>query len=296
MTRAEDRLILTHSERKNKSPWEKLAIAALPEAVTEVPKLSEGDAATSAIEETLLAWPIVEDQYDTAASITSVALFAACPRKYYLSRYLGLDPEPDGPGTGAIEMGTRRACGVAGQPVESEEARELAERFRASEWGQRALRATQIEHEFDFMIDIDDVILRGQIDLWFEEAGEIVIVDYKTDRDESSAASYALQLRLYALALARTLGRGPDRAVLFYVRSGNAIEVNIDVNVANYVHQLRAAQESGEFPLHAGEQCRKCSFWGGLCPEGREEGIRSGLIYGLPSSFLEPASDGLLRR
>jgi len=32
---------------------------------------------------------------------------------------------------------------------------------------------------------IEDVVLRGVIDLWFEEAGELILVDYKTDREES---------------------------------------------------------------------------------------------------------------
>ena len=62
-----------------------------------------------------------------------------------------------------------------------------------------------------------------QIDLWFEEAGEeLMVVDYKeTDRmadGESPSAAYALQLQIYALALERSAGRIADRAVLYYLR------------------------------------------------------------------------------
>ena len=154
-------------------------------------------------------------------------MFQACPRRYYLSRYLGLEPAADRPGTGAIELGLDVHSALAGEVVESAEANELAARFRSSDLGRRAEAATRIEREFDFLFETDDVIVRGQIDLWFEEGGELVIVDYKTDRDESGGDGYALQLRLYALALERYAGRRPDRAVLYYLRSNRIVEISL---------------------------------------------------------------------
>ena len=139
--------------------------------------------------------------------------------------------------------------------------------------GRRAESATRIEREFDFLLEIDDVIVRGQIDIWFEEGGELVLVDYKTDRDESGAEGYALQLRLYALAVERYAGRRPDRAVLYYLRSNTIVEITLtddDLAAAkNAVRELRDAQDQLRFPLKEGEQCRKCLFWGGVCPAGR---------------------------
>ena len=179
---------------------------------------------------------------------------------------------------------------LAGQTVESaeagsSEAESLAARFRSSDLGRRAESATRIEREFDFLFETDDVIVRGQIDLWFEEAGELVIVDYKTDRDESAGEGYALQLRLYALALERYAGRRPDRAVLYYLRSNRTIEISLsDADLAaarNAVRELRQAQDQLQFPLKVGEQCRKCLFWGGVCPAefqdraGREGGSQA---------------------
>ena len=101
------------------------------------------------------------------------------------------------------------------------------------------------------MFETDDVIVRGQIDLWFEdgfeEAWELVIVDYKTDRDESGGEGYALQLRLYALALERHAGRRPDRAVLYYLRSNRIVEISLtDADLAaaqNVVRELKQAQD-----------------------------------------------------
>ena len=209
-------------------------------------------------------------------------------------RYLGLEPEPDGPGTGAIATGLAVHALLAGQSIDSPEAQKLAAKFEASEWGQRAVGAQRSEREFDFLFELDDVILRGQVDLWFEEAGELVLVDYKTDRDEASAENYALQLRLYALGLEKYAGRVPDRAVLYYVRTDRAVEIGLSARdlaeARGRVRGFREAQERMEFPLRPGGQCKKCSFYGGLCPEGREEEISSGLIFGPPSSFLAPAS------
>jgi len=160
--------------------------------------------------------------------------------------------------------------------VESAEAAELVAGFRGSEFGIRAESAQRIEREFDFMLEIEDVIVRGQIDLWFEEGGEQILVDYKTDRDESSALSYALQLRLYALALESYTGKRPDRAILYYLRSNRSIEISLnDTDLAaarDAVRHLRDAQDQLGFPLKIGEQCGKCSFWRGICKAGREEG------------------------
>jgi ATP-dependent exoDNAse (exonuclease V) beta subunit len=284
MTRAEDRLILSHIDGKRSSPWQKLAEAAVPEAIAP----PEPDAAASAaatIAEEVLDPPMVAGQYDSAVAVTSVAMFQACPRKYYLGRYLGLEPVADRPGTGAIELGLDVHRVLAGEIVESAEANELASRFRSSDLGRRAEAANRIEREFDFLFETDDVVIRGQIDLWFEEGGELVLVDYKTDRDEGAAEGYALQLRLYALALERYAGRRPDRAVLYYLRSNRMIDISLaDSDLAaarNAVRELRQAQDQLQFPLKVGEQCRRCLFWGGVCPAklndraGREGGIQA---------------------
>jgi CRISPR/Cas system-associated exonuclease Cas4 (RecB family) len=145
------------------------------------------------------------------------------------------------------------------------------------------------------MVEIDDVVLRGQIDLWFEAGGALVLVDYKTDRDEASAEGYALQLQLYAIALERYAGRRPDRAVLHYLRSGKVIDITLgepELAAARHaVREFREAQDLLQFPLKVGEQCGKCRFFGGVCPAGKE-GIRSEAVSWLPSSSPGPAING----
>ena len=274
MTRAQDRLILSHAETKRPSSWRKLAESVVAESAPP-PESTSFAAAAAFPAEDLLDPPEASGQYDSAVSVTSIAMFQACPRRYYLSRYLGLEPTPDGPGTGAVALGLEVHGALAGEVVESAEARELAARFKSSDLGRRADAATRIEREFDFLFEIDDVIVRGQIDLWFEEGGALVIVDYKTDRAESGSEGYALQLRLYALALERFAGRRPDRAVLYYLRSNRIVEISVteaDLDAAqDAVRELKQAQDRLVFPLKPGDQCRKCSFWGGVC-EGLKEG------------------------
>jgi CRISPR/Cas system-associated exonuclease Cas4 (RecB family) len=172
----------------------------------------------------------------------------------------------------AAEFGTAVHAFLAGEPADrgSAEALDLVQRFRASELGRRIARASRVEREFDFVMAIEDVVLRGQIDLWFEEAGELLLLDYKTDtvRPEdtaSRAAAYALQLRLYALALERITGRMPSRAYACFLRSGQTIAIALDKPLLeeskDLVRLFREAQSSLRFDLREGEQCRRCPYY-----------------------------------
>ena len=243
----------------------------------------------------VLARPPLSDQHDSAAPVTSIQLFAQCPRRYYLGRYIGWDrnsrPVHTHPAEvvrdwdephdeSAAEFGTAVHALLAGEPADraSAEALDLVHRFRESELGRRVACASRVEREFDFVMAIEDVVLRGQIDLWFEEGGELLLLDYKTDtvRPEDSAsraAAYALQLRLYALALERITGRMPSRAYACFLRSGQTIPIALDKplleETEDLVRLFREAQSSLQFDLREGEQCRRCPYYQGPCPAGR---------------------------
>jgi ATP-dependent exoDNAse (exonuclease V) beta subunit len=236
----------------------------------------------------LLARLVPRDQYDFAASVTSVALYAHCPRRYFLERYLGFEgnvprnlqrvdeDDPDHE-MGASQFGLEVHAMLAGQPVAGpeSEARKLVDGFHASELGRRAARATRIAREFDFLVAVEDVVLRGQIDLWFEESGELVLLDYKTDEIKARevavhAVRYAPQLRLYALALERMLGRSPTRAYVDFLRPSVAVPVSLERSLIDspeaLVRDFREAQSSLHFPLHEGDHCARCPYVRGLCP------------------------------
>jgi ATP-dependent helicase/nuclease subunit A len=237
--------------------------------------------------------PVVSEQHDSGAAVTHLGAFVACPRRYYLAHYLGLcrrerlraeDDDSEffdaGSGPRAAELGTQVHELLAGVVIgdAADEAVRLAEVFRRSDLGRRVERAARVEREFDFVIELEGLVLRGQIDLWLEEGGEMVLVDYKTDEagfdgGVERGEGYALQLRLYALALEKLTGRLPDRAWLFYLRRGEAVPVALDdaslAAAVEVVRAFRRAQEELDFRLREGKQCRTCEFFRGACPAGR---------------------------
>ena len=270
MTRAEKRLYVSYAERKRPSVWQTLVTAAIPNehVAAELPAapMRVFRAGQVGPGEIPLDPPIVTDQYDSSVTATALAQFAACPRKYRLHQQQ-VTTEATAPGTGAIEFGLAVHKALAGGRVDDPQANEFAERFRKSELGQRAARAVRIEREFDFAIEVEDVIVSGQIDLWFEEGGELVIVDYKTDRDTSSQSAYATQLRLYARALERYAARPADRAYLYYLRPNEAVEIGLDsLEPARLIEKLKGAQQSRDFAMQPGPQCLRCEYYKGVCP------------------------------
>jgi len=232
-----------------------------------------------------LAPPEASGQHDANATVTAVAAFAKCPREYYLGHYLGFEGRPapsrDGQGAAASasEFGTLVHALLAGNSPAAPDvkATAMAEVFKQSALGRRAVRATRVEREFDFLMAVEGLVLSGQIDLWFEEGGESIIVDYKTDSVNSMEAhqraqDYATQLRLYALAVERMTERPVDHAWLYFLRPNAAIEVDLRLSLFDspeqVVRDLQEAQEKLEFPLREGPHCARCPFFQDLCPSG----------------------------
>ena len=122
---------------------------------------------------------------------------------------------------------------------------------------------------------LEDLVIRGQVDLWFEEGGELVVADYKTD-DVSGAEAhhrardYALQLRLYAMAVEQVTGRAPDRAFLHFLRPNTLVEVDLTPNLIESpeqtVRDFQQAQSELDFALIEGDHCKRCPFYRDLCP------------------------------
>jgi RecB family exonuclease len=144
-----------------------------------------------------------------------------------------------------------------------------------SELGRRGLAAQRVEREFEFLLAIGETIVEGRIDLWFEDAGELVLVDYKTDAVQPEdvpyrVEEYALQMRLYALALKHYAGRLPDRACLHFLRPDLVVDISLEPDeleaAVAAVHALTRAQESMQFPLREGGHCFRCGFHRSVCP------------------------------
>ncbi len=256
--------------------------------------------------------PAMLDRHETAVTVTSLTTFGACPRKYYLQRSLGwnngrfrrFDPEeieadqPDEAAndTDAAEAGDLSASLVGSavheilagaEPArEIPEAKQLAQVFLKSDLGRRAAAASissRVAREWAFIAEIDGTIVRGTIDLWFEEDGELHVVDYKTDAVTAADArargtDYVPQLAFYALALERAFGKRPKRASLHFLRPNTVVGVALDDATIDAARRLiasvRHAQNSLNFELNEGSHCRSCQFYRSLCPAGRQTGGR----------------------
>ena len=235
------------------------------------------------------ALPSISEQQDSNATVTALSLFAACPRKYYLSRYLGFEASPrkpadstlcgDATDLSAAQIGTQVHSLLAGIPVPEAqpEALRLAQVVPQSPLGRRAAHATRVAREFDFLMAMEDLVIRGQVDLWFEEGGELIVADYKTDQVTAAEAhqrarDYALQLRLYALAVERVAGRAPDRAFIHFLRPNILVEVDLTPSLIESPEQIvrdfQEAQSKLDFPLIEGQHCKRCAFYRDLCPAG----------------------------
>jgi CRISPR/Cas system-associated exonuclease Cas4 (RecB family) len=216
--------------------------------------------------------------------VTSLAVFADCPRKYYLQRYVGwnggkassFDPEDlpeqddydEDKAESAADLGSAVHEILAGKPGSySDEAQRLSSVFTTSDLGARAAAATRSAREWDFILDVEGTLVRGMVDLWFEENGEIIVVDYKTDK-AIHAEAYKPQLALYGLAIERAFWKRPSHAWLHFLRPNTLIEVPLDYSVEDLLAKLRAAQDALQFDLNEGDRCRSCQFYRSLCPAG----------------------------
>jgi ATP-dependent exoDNAse (exonuclease V) beta subunit len=311
MTRAEERLILSYSSvpQRKAGNWADVVAPAFGVAgekerdetvvlraphgeewqlrvlVThQSPALDAVEPAAQAIESPeYLDAPQADGQYDGNVAVTALSAYTKCPRAFYLGRYLGFDPAPatggDSSKTSAAEFGTQVHALLAGcdVPEAEPEAVKLADVFRQSALGQRLARAERAEREFDFLLAIEDVVIRGQVDLWFEEAGELMVVDYKTDdvtraQARDRAEEYALQLRLYCMAVERVAGRPPDRAWVHFLRPDAAVEIDLGPSLLQspdaVVREFKDAQDSLDFPPRESASCKRCPFARDLCPKG----------------------------
>ncbi len=302
MTRAEEHLILSYSRgKKSAQNWAKLVENWLELGGQRAAHVFSPDydpPAEDLAARQIMAPPVIEvprpsasDQFDTAVNVTSLTLFGKCPRRYYLDRYLGwqggrrvrFDPEAldetdlDDGDLSASELGSQVHELLAGKPGEySSEAERLAGVFQTSHLGRRAAASPKSAREWDFIANLEGTLVRGSIDLWFEEGGNwfeeggnLHIVDYKTDT-KIDAENYAPQLALYALALEKALGRMPTAASLHFLRADVIKQIPLDEpaleQARTLIARLREAQDTLTFPLKPADHCRSCPFYRTLCP------------------------------
>jgi len=280
MTRAAERLILTSAGAGGRSDWPTLVEGAVEANVlTQAPPrfdLPERAAAAATTSEVRFVPVAPVETYDSNVSISRLLAFARCPRQAHLKALLprlpGLQmPEDDQPAESpAQDFGRSVHLVLAGLAEGGAAEQQLAARFYASPLGERVARASRVEREFDFLVDVEGVVLRGQIDLWFEEDGELVVVDFKTDARPSAErlTDYRTQMRFYALAVQRLCGRPVSRCVLTFLRTGEELDVTPDHAACAALVQ---AWKASTHEARPGPACFTCEFAAEDCAEGAAE-------------------------
>lgn len=114
-------------------------------------------------------------------------------------------------------------------------------KFFSSDLGKRLINAKRIERElpfsmlfdgkrvYDTLEDGENLFLQGIIDTAFEEDGEWILVDYKTDRVKSGEdliKRYKIQMDLYKEALQRLTGMPVKASYIYSFRLHDAIIID----------------------------------------------------------------------
>ena len=128
-------------------------------------------------------------------------------------------------GAGAGELARAQAA-AEGVDAKADEVERLARAALASAAVQEAVAGGRHWREVFVAAPVGDVTVEGFVDLLYETAEGLVVVDYKTDTvrsdDEVDAAveRYRLQAAAYALVLQRTVGTRVARCTFVFVSGG----------------------------------------------------------------------------
>lgn len=97
---------------------------------------------------------------------------------------------------------------------------------------ERMKKATALYREQSFETELETamgtLLVQGIVDCYFEENGELVVVDYKTDRvngPEELRERYHVQLDYYARALSKLTGKNVKEKMIWAARFGQVVKV-----------------------------------------------------------------------
>lgn len=133
-----------------------------------------------------------------------------------------------------------------------------------------------LDRELDMTEELDDITIRGILDRMEEdEAGDLVIVDYKTGKapPERYAMPAFFALKIYALLIRKRHGRIPSELRLLYLNGPTVYSLPVNDQQLDAMHrQLQAlwsainrALETDHFPTRVGKLCDYCAFRD-ICP------------------------------
>lgn len=156
------------------------------------------------------------------------------------------------------------------QVAVKEELNRIWRNFRNSPYTEQA---GQYWDEVPFLLKLTpELRVEGRFDrLLQNQAGELVLVDYKThrvpaERTQGIGASYYPQLQLYSLAVKAFWGKLPDRAILYFPYPNQGVEVPLDrsslehlvTEVGRMAEFINRHDIPAEYPKSG--KCQKCSY------------------------------------
>ncbi|MFH1861996.1 MAG: UvrD-helicase domain-containing protein [bacterium] len=126
------------------------------------------------------------------------------------------------------------------QPEELASAVQLVQNFLDSTIAAEVRQAKRVLREFPILFRASDLLLRGKLDLAFEDSNGWTLLDYKSDRrDERSIEermpTYSLQLQFYALGWEGITGFAPRRLLLFFLDRGVSKEIHPDKTALSFL-------------------------------------------------------------
>jgi ATP-dependent helicase/nuclease subunit A len=140
--------------------------------------------------------------------------------------------------------------------------------FRDGEIGQRLRQVPRagVRREQAVLLQCGGrTVVRGQIDLLFHDGASWTLVDYKAGALDAVEDAYALQMRLYALALRGVAGEVPGRLVLWSLPGARAVEISAtdaklselrDGLLDDFVRRTR----EGDFAPPPERPCFSCAY------------------------------------
>ncbi|MBO4914626.1 MAG: PD-(D/E)XK nuclease family protein, partial [Oscillospiraceae bacterium] len=117
---------------------------------------------------------------------------------------------------------------------------ELIASFLGSDIAERIRKGSNLNREYRFSIldsarkydqrsaEDDEVLVQGVVDCFFEEQGQLVVLDFKTDRVTADTVAkraeyYAPQLETYSSALERIMGKKVKERILYFFETGQCV-------------------------------------------------------------------------
>ncbi len=132
---------------------------------------------------------------------------------------------------------------------------------------QELKQAKTVFKEWPFLIQVDQGVVEGAIDLIVEkEGGSLCVVDYKTNKITDSTIKektefYRFQIQVYIWAIQRFFKQAPSfEGGLLYLRKPLFVGIDPDPNVEAQIQQLMQSIKNKEFSSKpSAAHCRTCS-------------------------------------